>query len=129
MKDLLTKTVAPSNPTQRQQVRWEVGQKIQAALQSAQELSPNECLQEIRDCLSAIELDCRAIEKSFIVVEESITCAQYELGGHSHDTAILFRGPREDASVAICVTSKGSLLHRNSSPWRIYRNAGDVNPG
>jgi hypothetical protein len=62
------------------------------------------------------------------VIEEKITCDQYELGGRRQDSAILFRGPNKEATVAICVTAKGSLLHRNDYPWTIYRNAGDVDP-
>ncbi|MEL6384465.1 MAG: hypothetical protein AAFQ89_18815 [Cyanobacteria bacterium J06626_18] len=61
-------------------------------------------------------------------MQESITCDEYDLGGSFKDKAILFRGPSEDASVAICLTDKGSLLHRNGSLWRLYGNAGDVNP-
>ena len=53
---------------------------------------------------------------------------EYELGGSHQQKATLFRGPSEDASVAICVTSQGSLLHRNGSLWQIYYNAGDINP-
>jgi hypothetical protein len=64
----------------------------------------------------------------FIVCELRIACDQYDLGGSKHHQATLFRGPSEDASVAICVTEQGSLLHRNDSDWKIYCNAGDVNP-
>ncbi|MCL6433564.1 MAG: hypothetical protein K6T90_04990 [Leptolyngbyaceae cyanobacterium HOT.MB2.61] len=112
----------------RSQIKQELRQKIYTALQSAKNLPPEDCLKEIETRLLAIQSDCRALKKTFIVVEEKITCDQYELGGSNQDTAILFRGPAEDASVAICVTAKGSLLHRNGYPWTVYRNAGDVDP-
>jgi hypothetical protein len=113
-----------SNP--RSQVKQDLRQKIQLALQSAKDLPPQQCLREIRNRLLAIQAYCRTINKTFIVVEERITCNQYGLGGQQYNGAILFRGPSEDASVAICVTDNGSLLHRNSSPWKIYRNTGDI---
>jgi uncharacterized protein YigA (DUF484 family) len=127
------KLVAPITEEQRleelrSQIKQELRQKIQTALQTARLLSPSDRLQAIRERLLAIQTYCKPLKKTFIVVEEKITCDQYELGGYQQDAAILFRGPNEDASVAICVTSKGSLLHRNSSPWKIYKNAGDVNP-
>lgn len=114
--------------SQRSQIRQELRQRIEAALEVAKVLPPGECLQEIRDNLLAIQRYCKTVEKTFIVVEEIITCNQHGLGGSDKNTATLFRGPSEDASVAICVTDRGSLLHRNSCDWRIYRNAGDVNP-
>ncbi|NJP12034.1 MAG: hypothetical protein HC866_23285 [Leptolyngbyaceae cyanobacterium RU_5_1] len=103
-------------------------QRIQTALQYAKELPADDCLEEIKDRLLAIQSYCKTVGKTFIVVEEEITCDQYELGGCNQDVAILFRGPNEDASVAICVTAQGSLLHRNGYPWKVYRNAGDVDP-
>jgi hypothetical protein len=112
----------------RSQIKQELREKIQSALQCASQLPPERRLKLIRERLFTIQRDCQAIGKTFIVVEESITCNQYELGGHSQATATLFRGPSETASVAICVTTQGSLLHRNDSPWRTYRNAGDVDP-
>lgn len=117
-----------SNATQRQAIRRELQQKIEAALEAAKPLPPEDCLQEIKDQLLAIQIHCRAIAKTFIVVEEKITCSQYGLGGSDRAIATLFRGPSEDASVAICVTYKGSLLHRNGGSWTVYRNAGDVDP-
>lgn len=102
--------------------------KIHDALQSAQDLSPNHCLKEIRNRLLAIKKYCATVDKTFIVVEETITCDQYSLGGCHENAATLFRGPSEDASVAICVTKKGSLLYRNGGLWKIYRYAGDINP-
>ncbi|EKQ67987.1 hypothetical protein OsccyDRAFT_4289 [Leptolyngbyaceae cyanobacterium JSC-12] len=115
-----------SNSNQRSRIKQELRQKINAALQVAQCLPPQECLQEIKSRLLAIQADCSLIQKTFIVIEERITCDQYGLGGYRNHMATLFRGPSEDASVAICVTDRGSLLHRNGSPWQVYRNAGDV---
>lgn len=116
----------PVAQQQREQIKQELRQKIHLALQVAKDLSPDNCRQEIKDRLLAIQNDCEAIAKSFIVVEEKITCDQYGLGGCNDDAAILFRGPSITASVAICVTSKGSLLHRNGCFWKIYRDAGDI---
>jgi hypothetical protein len=115
-----------SAQTQRQQVKQVLRQKINAALLSAQQLPPDACLQEISSKLSDIQLDCQQIQKTFIVVQEKITCNQHGLGGSDRDSATLFRGPSENASVAICVTQKGSLLHRNGDRWHLYKNAGDV---
>ncbi|KAM3097579.1 hypothetical protein ACKFKG_07900 [Phormidesmis sp. 146-35] len=112
---------------QREQVKRIVGQKINAALLSAQTLSPDDCLGEIKTRLLSIQIECQAIGKSFIVVEERVTCSQHQLKGYDRDKATLFRGPSENASVAICVTDKGSLLHRNGDCWRVYKDAGDVN--
>jgi hypothetical protein len=112
----------PAPPPQRLQ------QKIQTTLQMAQGLPPEACLRTIKTRLLAIQADCRAIAKTFIFVEASITCDQYNLGGCAHDQATLFRGPNEDASVAICVTAQGSLLHRDGGAWQVYYNAGDVHP-
>ena len=112
---------------QREQIKRELQQRIYAALQNAKELPPDQCLHEIRNRLFAIQHYCKIAGKTFIAIEETITCDQYELGGNHQDTATLFRGPSLDASVAICVTEQGSLLHRNSSFWKIYKNAGDVN--
>jgi hypothetical protein len=118
-----------TEPNPRSQIRQEIGQRIHELLKTAKNLPPQDCLNEIRDTLSEIQKICLSVDKSFIFVEKRITCANYQLGGSSEDTAILFRGPREDASVAICVTDKGSLLHRNGSPWSVYRDAGDVLKG
>ena len=112
---------------QREQVKQELRQKIHAALQSAKELPPDQCLREVRNRLFAIQRYCAVFGKTFIAIEEMITCDQYELGGNHRDSAILFRGPSVDASVAICVTHQGSVLHRNSGFWKIYKDAGDVN--
>lgn len=120
------KETHPSNQSQQEQIKQEIKRRIHEALQIAKDLSPDDCSSEIRNRLLAVQLYCKSVGKTFIFVEEPITCDQYELGGYHKDSAILFRGPSEDASVAICVTDKGSLLHRNSSPWRIYKNIGDV---
>ncbi len=112
---------------QRSRVKQVVGQKIYAALLSAQKLPPSDCLQEIKNRLLILQIECQTIGKSFIVVEERVTCSQHGLKGYDRDKATLFRGPSETASVAICVTDKGSLLHRNGDCWRVYKNVGDVN--
>lgn len=112
----------------REQIKQMLRQQIGAALHSAQNLPPTERLLDIKTQLAAIQADCRAIEHTFIVVEVHITCNQYGLNGRTQDMATLFRGPSEDASVAICVTARGSLLHRNGGAWVVYYNAGDVNP-
>ncbi|GEM_PF-1674242 len=109
-------------------IRQELQQKIQTALYLAKDLPPDDCLKEIETSLLAIQIYCKTVQKTFIVIEEKITCDQYELGGCREDSAILFRGPNKEATVAICVTAKGSLLHRNDDPWMIYRNVGDVDP-
>jgi hypothetical protein len=113
---------------QREQIKQVIRQGIDEALQSAKSLSTERSLIEVRNRLSAIQTYCQTVNKTFIVIEEKITCNQHNLGGYETDMATLFRGPSEDASVAICVTHKGSLLHRNGSPWTIYRNVGDVHP-
>jgi len=114
--------------SQREQIKQEIRQRIQDTLQAVRDLPSNDCLNETRNKLSAVELYCQSVGKTFIFVEECITCDQYELGGYYDDKATLFRGPSEAASVAICVTDKGSLLHRNDCPWEIYTHMGDVNP-
>ena len=111
------------------EIKQELRGRLQAALHSAKHLSPIKCQHEIRKQLTAIQTYCKANEKTFIFVEQRITCNQYGLGGDRQERATLFRGPNDDASVAICVTDKGSLLHRNSCPWKVYKNAGDIDPG
>jgi hypothetical protein len=112
----------------REQIKQTLRQQIGATLHSAQNLPPTERLPAIKTRLAAIQADCQAIAHTFIVVEVHITCDQYGLNGRMQDTATLFRGPSEDASVAICVTAQGSLLHRNGGAWVVYRNTGDVYP-
>lgn len=119
-------TSQPVVAPKQEHIRYQLAQKIYAALQSAKDLPAQDCLAEIRIRLLGIQAYCRTIGKTFIVVEERIACNQYDLGGCEPDRATLFRGPREDASVAICVTDQGSLLHRNSSEWQVYRNVGDI---
>lgn len=120
------KTPESPNPNQRELIRQELRQRINDTLQSAQSLPPDHCRHEVRNQLRAMQEYCKTVEKTFIVVEQRITCDQYDLGGSHQDSATLFRGPNDDASVAICVTDKGSLLHRSSSPWRVFRNQGDI---
>lgn len=117
-----------SDQSQREQIKQEIRQRIQETLQSVRDLPSNDYLNEIRNKLSAVQLYCQSVGKTFIFVEECITCDQYDLGGYYSDKATLFRGPSAAASVAICVTNKGSLLHRNDCPWKIYTHVGDVNP-
>jgi hypothetical protein len=119
-----TPSIHSENP--RSRIRKEIGKRIYDLLQTAKDLPTSECLNEVRTTLLEIQQDCQKLEKSFIFVEKRITCANYALGGSATDQATLFRGPREDASVAICVTDQGSVLHRNGSPWTAYRNVGDV---
>ncbi len=122
-----TATIVPVQPS-RERVRQELGQKIHAALQAAKNLSREEALTAIKTSLLAIQIECRTIGKSFIFIEERVTCSQYGLKGRIQDSATVFRGPSENASVAICVTDRGSLLHRNGDRWQIYKDVGDVNP-
>jgi hypothetical protein len=112
----------------REQIKQTIRQQIGAALQSAANLPSADRLQDIKTRLAAIQTDCQAIAHTFIVVEIHITCDQYGLNGRVQDTATLFRGPSEDASVAICVTAQGSLLHRNGGTWMVYCDAGDIHP-
>lgn len=109
-------------------IKTEIRQQILDMLLVAQAQFSDEAVQTIRERLAAIQLFCQSVGKTFIVVEEAIACNQFDLGGHSWHTATLFRGPKPDASVAICMTQNGSLLYRNSSPWSIYRDAGDIDP-
>jgi hypothetical protein len=122
------KEISASDQSQREQIKQEIQQRIHETLQSARGLPSNDCLSEVRSKLLAVQLYCKSVGKTFIFIEECITCDQYDLGGHHGDKATLFRGPNEAASVAICVTNEGSLLHRNDCPWRIYRHMRDVNP-
>ena len=101
---------------------------LKETLTTAQTLPVAKRRQAVHRGLHAIQDYCASVGKTFIVCELKITCAQYELGGCWQQSATLFRGPNEDASVAICVTEQGSLLHRNGSPWKIYCDAGDINP-
>ncbi len=114
------------NPYDQERITQELRRKIQDMLHIARSLPLNLCLDEIRRRLLSIQQYCQSVEKVFIFVEQEITCSQHKLQGSDQDTAILFRGPNEDASVAICITHKGSLLYRNSSPWLLYKDAGDV---
>lgn len=101
---------------------------LQQTLSVAQQRPVAERCQLVRTKLNNIQSYCKEVDKVFIVREVRVTCDQYELGGQQRHAATLFHGPNDDASVAICVTDKGSLLHRNDSLWRVYCNAGDVAP-
>lgn len=109
-------------------IKQEIRRLLQKTLIIAQEKEISERQQFVRASLEYIQTQCKRADKTFIVCEQAITCDQFELGGSAKNQATLFRGPSEDASVAICVTKKGSLLHRNDSEWRIYCDAGDINP-
>ena len=108
-------------------VKQELRRRISNMLTIAQVLPPAQARRHIREQLIMMRGYCNSVNKTFIFTEQLITCEQFDLGG-SADMATLFRGPNEDASVAICITAKGSLLYRNNSPWQVYRNAGDVAP-
>lgn len=101
---------------------------LQETITVAQKLPVAKRRQFIRQGLENIQDYCETHGKTFIVCELIITCNQYGLGGCQHHSATLFRGPNEDASVAICITEQGSLLHRNDSAWTVYCDAGDVQP-
>ncbi len=108
-------------------IKQELRRLLKETLTVAQTKSVAEREHFIRIGLSQIQTYCKSVNKTFIAHELRITCNEYELGGSRHQTATLFRGPSEDASVAICVTDQGSLLHRNGSLWQAYCNAGDIN--
>ncbi len=110
------------------QIKQILRESIHEALRTAQGLEPDACLIEIREQLCAIQTYAKLAGKTFIFVEEAITCDRYELGGRWEDAATLFRGPSENASVAICVTQNGSLLYRNGCAWSVYKDAGDIDP-
>jgi hypothetical protein len=111
---------------QKEQIKQELRLRIQETLQIARTLPFDIGLEVIKKRLLNLQRYCQSKGKGFIFVEQEITCDQYKLQGSHRDAAILFRGPNEDASVAICLTYRGSLLYRNSSPWIIYRDAGDI---
>lgn len=113
---------------QRDPIKQELRRRIYETLEVAAELTADDREDEIRFRLFAIQNYCKTVEKTFIVVEQAITCDQFNLGGSAAETATLFRGPNDNASVAICVTRKGSILHRNGSSWEVYRNEGDIDP-
>lgn len=111
---------------QKEKTKQELRRRIRELLQIARMLPFEAGLAEIRNRLFNIQQYAQFMGKGFIFVEQEITCDQYSLEGCHQDAAVLFRGPREDASVAICLTHKGSLLYRNSCSWIIYRDAGDI---
>ena len=108
-------------------VKQELRRRISNMLTLAQVLPPAQARRHIREQLIMMRGYCNSVNKTFIFVEQLITCEQFDLGGGT-EAATLFRGPNEDASVAVCITAKGSLLYRSDSPWQVYRNAGDVDP-
>ncbi|MEC4817473.1 MAG: hypothetical protein SAK29_30015 [Scytonema sp. PMC 1069.18] len=110
----------------REEIKQELRQRIQETLECVKDLSAEDGRNEIRNRLFAIQEYCKTVGKTFLFFEQRINCEQFGLEGSQEDFAILFRGPSEDASVAICITDKGSLLYRNDSPWRIYKNFRDV---
>jgi len=109
-------------------INHELRQLLQETLIAAEEKPAEDRRWFVRESLKYIQVYCKKAGKTFVFCELAITCDQYDLGGRSHQRATLFRSPNEDASVAICVTQAGSLLHRNDSQWRIYSSAGDVAP-
>ena len=117
-----------SRRTLRTDIKQDIRRLLQKTLIVAQERDISERRQFVQESLDYVQTYCKQAEKTFIVCEQPITCDQFELGGSIQDKATLFRGPSEDASVAICVTERGSLLHRNDSEWQIYCDAGDIKP-
>ncbi|MEM8503891.1 MAG: hypothetical protein AAF716_12140 [Cyanobacteria bacterium P01_D01_bin.1] len=109
-----------------------IKQTLRRLLQETLYATPEKPIAErqnfVRERLSYIQRLCGNFDKTFIVCELDVTCDQYGLGGSNQHTATLFRGPSEEASVAICITERGSVLHRNDSPWQVYDDAGDVSP-
>lgn len=125
------KPIHTSIQNQRDCIKQEIRLRISETLQAARNLPPEERVDEIRFRLFAMQNYCRTVEKTFVVVEQQITCDQFDLDGCADKRAILFQGSSEDVSVAICVTYKGSLLHRtpllqNSCPWKLDKNEGDI---
>jgi len=116
------------NTVSKREIKQDLRRLLQRTLLVAQEKPPIARRRFIRESLDYIKTYCEKAGKTFIFCEHAIACNQYDIGGSQHDRATLFRGPNEDASVAICVTEKGTLLHRNDSGWRVYCDAGDVAP-
>ncbi|MGB3574210.1 MAG: hypothetical protein WA783_06175 [Phormidesmis sp.] len=109
-------------------INYELHQLLQETLIAAQAKPVEDRRWFVRESLKYIQFYCKKAGKTFVFYELAITCDQYDLGGRSHQSATLFRGPNEDASVAICVTQAGSLLRHNDSRWQMYCGAGDVAP-
>ena len=110
----------------KESIRRTLSNGIQNILEMAKTLPPDCRVAMVREKLVDIQQYCSTVGKTFIVVEENIGCHQYDLNGSNQDQATLFRGPDERATVAICVTQKGSLMLRNGPDWVVYRNGGDV---
>ncbi|MFM7427335.1 MAG: hypothetical protein ACKO7W_20435 [Elainella sp.] len=115
-----------STQIEQEQIRQEQKRRIHAVLQTAVGLPLPTCRDYIRTELLALKAFCRRWGRLFIVIEEQITCAQHDLGGKEEQAATLFRGPDQNASVAICITAQGSLAYRNGTLWCIHRNGGDI---
>ena len=111
-----------------QNVKQELRRLIKETLLITYQKPVVERRRTVRQQLVKIQTYCKDQEKTFIFRELTIRCEQYGVGCNSQDMATLFRGPSEKASVAICVTQKGSILHRNDGCWRVWDNAGDVAP-
>lgn len=109
-------------------VKQTIRRLLRETLVTAQKLPIARRRNYIRQSLENIQDYCATFEKTFIFREITISCDQYGLGGSQYHFATLFRGPSEDASVAICITEQGTLLHRNDSPWKVYCHGGDVHP-
>lgn len=112
----------------KNEIKQELRRLLTETMIIAQGQSVVDRQQFVRRRLRDIQGYCKIFNKAFIVHELEITCDQFDLGGSNRHRATLFRGPNEDASVAICVTDEGSLLHRNGSPWKVFCNAGDISP-
>lgn len=110
----------------KQVIKQQLRQLLKEILAAARETHSANRPILIRQGLDRIQTYCKNVGKTFIFCELRITCNEYDLGGSQQHSATLFRGPSEDASVAICVTDRGSLLHRNDSFWTVYCDAGDV---
>ncbi|MEO1791946.1 MAG: hypothetical protein AAFR25_06945 [Cyanobacteria bacterium J06629_19] len=110
----------------KQEIKQQIRQRLKETLNAAKEKPNSERQSLIRQSLLQLQAYCKSLGNTFIFYELKITCDQYDLGGSASSPATLFRGPSENASVAICVTDQGSLLHRNGQQWHAYCDAGDV---
>ncbi len=109
-------------------INHKLRQLLQETLMLARETPAAKRDRFVRNSLKYIQIYCQRVSQPFAFHELEIACNQYGLGGSLHHSATLFHGPNEEVSVAICVTKKGSLLHRNDGPWQVYYSAGDVSP-
>jgi len=53
--------------SQREQIKQEIRQRIQDTLQAVRDLPSNDCLNETRNKLSAVELYCQSVGKTLVV--------------------------------------------------------------